>query len=57
MAAAGIILLVFLPRAKRNDDGEDPTPPGPLEALKFSGRLFITKKMLLLIITFFYTGI
>lgn len=61
IAMVGIGILVILPRARRED--EDSTeelnvkPDGPVQALVGAGKLFITKRMILLSITFFYTGI
>ncbi|KAJ9596528.1 hypothetical protein L9F63_012470, partial [Diploptera punctata] len=58
VAAVGIIFLLLLRPAQspdgeliRKDDG------GPLQALKRAFALLVTKEMILLSITFFYTGI
>lgn len=66
IAAAGIVVMVLLPRPPRASDESSsgasssaplPPPEGPLEALKGAWNLFMTKRMILLCITFFYTGI
>ncbi|XP_049835274.1 UNC93-like protein MFSD11 [Schistocerca gregaria] len=58
LAAVGIVFLLVLRPAERADGemvGKDTT--GPLTALKKAFRLFFTKDMMLLTLTFFYTGI
>lgn len=59
IAAVGIAVFVMLPPI-RPSEGEDATPEeinlGPFGALKGAGQLFITKQMILLTVTFFYTG-
>lgn len=59
IAIAGIGVLFLLPKASRtSDDGSQlERVQGPIEALKGAAELFVTKRMLLLVITFFYTGI
>ncbi|CAH1171251.1 unnamed protein product [Phaedon cochleariae] len=61
---SGIVLLVFLPRAtkeKEEDADEDEVrevaPEGPLQAIIGAGKLFVTKDMLMLSVTFLYTGL
>lgn len=60
IAVGGIVVFVLLPPIKRDEaDSEDvvvEVTQGPFQALKASGKLFITPKMLLLCVTFFYTG-
>lgn len=60
IAMAGIIVFLLLPPIRPDEidreDGVVEVPEGPLEALKSSGKLFVTKRMLLLSVTFFYTG-
>jgi hypothetical protein len=50
--------MIVLPRPKKNTDTDMPVEiqQGPLEALKGAIKLFFTKDMLFLSITFFYTG-
>jgi len=61
VTCAGIICMFFLrrPATSNSDSTEDPpqSRPSPAQALKESFRLFLTKDMLLLCLTFFYTGI
>jgi hypothetical protein len=56
---AGLVVMIVLPRPKKNTDTDTPVEiqQGPLEALKGAIKLFFTKDMLFLSITFFYTGI
>ncbi|XP_044269343.1 UNC93-like protein MFSD11 [Tribolium madens] len=56
---AGLVVMVLLPRPKKTSqiDIPDEVQQTPLEALKGAVKLFFTKDMLLLSITFFYTGI
>lgn len=59
IAAVGIVVLILLPPIKHDQSDEDSIEEvhlGPVETLKGAGKLFITKRMLLLCITFFYTG-
>lgn len=59
IAAIGIVVLILLPPIKRDESDEDTIEEvhmGPIETLKGSAKLFVTKRMLLLCITFFYTG-
>jgi hypothetical protein len=55
---AGLVVMIVLPRPKKNTDTDTPVEiqQGPLEALKGAIKLFFTKDMLFLSITFFYTG-
>jgi len=57
IAAIGIVFLLLL-RPAQNTDGEmvQKDEGSPLNALKRAFELLITKEMLLLSITFFYTG-
>lgn len=57
IAILGLITLIFLPSAK-NSDGEVvvEAPRGPVEALTAAGKLFVTRRMLLLTVTFLYSG-
>ncbi|ENN73610.1 UNC93-like protein MFSD11 [Dendroctonus ponderosae] len=68
IALAGLVVMVFFPKPPpkapapekgRSDttDSEIQTPAGPVEALKGAVRLFFTKNMMLLCITFLYTGL
>ncbi|KAK5642293.1 hypothetical protein RI129_008460 [Pyrocoelia pectoralis] len=61
IAAIGIFILVALPRIRNNVSTDSVNvvekQRGPLEALKSAGSLFFTKEMILLSVTFFYTGI
>lgn len=57
VSAVGIGFLCTLRPAKLfNNDMTPHTEKGTLEALKTSFKLFTTKEMLLLVVTFFYTG-
>lgn len=60
VAIVGLLVLLILPKPKRGNEVDEvvavETPTGPLEALRGAGRLFVTKNMLLLSVTFFYTG-
>lgn len=55
---AGIVVMIILPRPKKNTDPDVPQEiqQTPIEALKGAIKLFFTRDMLLLSITFFYTG-
>jgi preprotein translocase subunit SecG len=57
IAAVGIVFLLLL-RPAQNSDGEmiQKDEGGPLNALRRAFALLITKEMVLLSITFFYTG-
>ncbi|KAK6643081.1 hypothetical protein RUM43_004584 [Polyplax serrata] len=58
VSALGIGFLCALrPPGVITDEVEQPTEKGALNALKNSFKLFTTKEMLLLLVTFFYTGI
>lgn len=53
----GIVVLLLLPRARTADGEMVPRPDAaPLRALKGAVSLFTTREMLLLCITFLYTG-
>lgn len=54
----GLIFLIILPKPRRDSNVNAVEEPnrGPAEAFKAACRLFVTKKMMLLSITFFYTG-
>nr|CAI5855156.1 unnamed protein product [Callosobruchus analis] len=56
---AGLAVILLLPRpTKEEEEDEEPeVHVGPLDALKGAWRLFITRDMLLLSITFLYTGL
>lgn len=57
VSALGIGFLCALrPPGVITDEVEQPTEKGALNALKNSFKLFTTKEMLLLLVTFFYTG-
>lgn len=61
VALVGLIIMCSLPRpTKEKEDDEDDTGEeevtGPVQALVNAGRLFITRNMLLLSVTFLYTG-
>lgn len=58
LAVAGIVNLIFLPKVQVDEKPETvETKFSPMGALKDAGNLFITKRMLLICVTFFYTGI
>ncbi|KRT85162.1 membrane transporter, partial [Oryctes borbonicus] len=58
VAIAGTCVVLFLPKPKSDENTVKPTDNrGPVQALKDAGKLFLTKNMLLLSITFFYTGV
>lgn len=63
IALLGIVVMVFFPKPPKKDESDNSTedrvevPSGPVEALKGAVRLFMTKNMLLLCVTFIYTGI
>ncbi|XP_054283859.1 UNC93-like protein MFSD11 isoform X3 [Macrosteles quadrilineatus] len=57
VAGLGVVVLAVLPRPRTHDGECTPqTNEGPLNALKSAGSLFVTKEMLLLCVTFLYTG-
>lgn len=57
IAVTGTAVVLFLPKPKLDENIVKPTDNrGPLQALKDAGKLYITKHMLFLSITFFYTG-
>lgn len=62
VALIGLIIMCLLPRPTKekeedeDDAVEEETGGGPLQALVKAGRLFVTRNMLLLSITFLYTG-
>ncbi|KAF2897951.1 hypothetical protein ILUMI_08226 [Ignelater luminosus] len=57
VSIVGIVFIIILPRPNPDPNAVEQPNRGPVEALKDAGKLFITKKMLLLTVTFFYTGI
>ncbi|XP_031346083.1 UNC93-like protein MFSD11 isoform X1 [Photinus pyralis] len=60
IAAVGIVILVALPRTRiGSTDSVNVIEQqrGPVEALKSAANLFLTREMILLSVTFFYTGI
>jgi len=57
LASAGAFVQLFLMPPPKSDDAKENEVKGPWQALKDSGKLFITKDMLLLCFTFFYTGL
>lgn len=61
VAFVGLVIMCLLPRpTKEKEDDEEDTAveevTGPVQALVSAGRLFVTRNMLLLSITFLYTG-
>lgn len=57
VAIVGIVFLCVLRKPRGNDDNPLPEVVPPFQALKNAGVMFLTKDMLLLCVTFFYTGI
>ncbi|KAJ8983849.1 hypothetical protein NQ317_016454 [Molorchus minor] len=58
VALCGIIVLLLLRKSKiQLENIAEKSSQGPLQALVGAGKLFTTKNMLLLSITFFYTGL
>lgn len=57
IAVVGIVIMAMLPKVRRSDDSTDEIVQGPVEALKGAAKLFCTKRMLLLVFTFLYTGL
>lgn len=58
VAIVGIGVLFILPKPVKEEE-EDEVPvknEGPLEALRGAWQLFLTRNMLMLTITFFYSG-
>ncbi|GLV35039.1 uncharacterized protein CBL_09520 [Carabus blaptoides fortunei] len=56
VSIVGLLFLLIL-RPAVNTSSEDIVVTKPLDALRNAGNLFVTRDMLLLCITFFYTGI
>lgn len=56
ISVLGMGFLLILPGAKLEQDAVQEVNEGPLEALKGAGSLFLTKEILLLSLTFLYTG-
>ena len=57
IASLGMIVIILLPKARPEEGMEEAVQGrGPVRALKDAGHLFMTKHMLLLCTTFFYTG-
>lgn len=57
----GLVVMILLPKpTKEKEDDEEENPQeevtGPVQALVKAGRLFVTRNMLMLSITFLYTG-
>lgn len=57
VSIVGIVFLITLPKPNTVEGAVEQPNRGPLEALKGAGQLFCTRRMLLLTLTFFYTGI
>ncbi|KAF7270621.1 hypothetical protein GWI33_016417 [Rhynchophorus ferrugineus] len=63
IALVGIAVMVFFPKPPKKDESDNSpddrveAPSGPVEALKGAVRLFLTTNMLLLCVTFIYTGL
>lgn len=53
----GLILLLLLPKAQKGGEVVVEEHKGPFKAFADAVRLFFTKRMLLLTISFYYTGI
>lgn len=57
IGVAGTSVALCLPKPKLDETVVSPTENrGPVQALKDAGKLFVTRNMLFLSITFFYTG-
>lgn len=63
IALSGIAVMLIFPKPPQNERGPSDssddllTPTGPLEAFKGAVRLFVTRDMLMLSVTFIYTGL
>lgn len=57
VSIVGIVFIIILPRPNADPNAAEQPNRGPMEALRDAGKLFVTKKMLLLTVTFFYTGL
>ncbi|XP_076046770.1 UNC93-like protein MFSD11 isoform X2 [Oratosquilla oratoria] len=57
VAVIGVLIMLFLPKPGSSNSGRTDNLGGPYQALKSSFALFKTRDMLLLSVTFFYTGI
>ncbi|CAH0547995.1 unnamed protein product [Brassicogethes aeneus] len=64
ISVAGLVVVALLPRAPKTDQSEndnelpmEETHDGPVQTLKKAVNLFCTKNMLLLSVTFCYTGL
>ncbi|KAF5294936.1 hypothetical protein FQR65_LT10649 [Abscondita terminalis] len=61
IAAVGLVMLLLLPRVRNHSSTTEVNvvdkPEGPLAAFKNAVSLFVTPTVLLLSVTFFYTGI
>lgn len=57
VSIVGIIFLVLLRKPEERDDLPSQEVVGPLQALVNAGRMAVTRDMLLLCVTFFYTGL
>lgn len=56
VALVGLAILLALPKPGADGSGRQDDMGGPLNALKKSFELFKTRDMILLSVTFFYTG-
>ncbi|XP_044765194.1 UNC93-like protein MFSD11 isoform X2 [Coccinella septempunctata] len=60
LAMAGVVVFFFLPNPPKSSDDavqtEEPVP-GPMEVFKEAMKLFVTPRMLMLSLAFFYSGI
>lgn len=57
LSLAGIITIILLPKVKIDPDSDIAEDHlGPYETFKSALRLLVTKRMLLLCVTFLYTG-
>lgn len=60
IAIAGLVVMLLLPKPPKSDGADDipeEVQQSPIEAFKSAVKLFFTRDMLLLSITFFYTGL
>lgn len=55
-ATIGIVILVCLPPIREDEDSVKEVKEGPWETFKNALKLFVTPRMLLLLVTFVYTG-